>query len=887
MRNGHFGAGRVAYALAAIAAVAALSFVLIGRAPRAEATVSGKRGLKARYDQFAGGDDVTAAVRDRSRELVRVEISSAADREKAASVGRIVQDLGVYVLVSVKKGSRELASAGPAIQRVETSISLPGRRFDPLAEPSGISWKSREGLSGGKRYFVVQFAGNATDDWLDSVRDAGGEILQYVPNQAFFVYADDAAAARIAGHSRVRWIGEYAAEDRIPDVLRSQISNKLDNTGLSRSISPLEMTRGGAAVFDVAVFARADINEVAGELLATTGGTIRNLINLPNNYFNIIRVEVPIASVDSVASIPDVVRIDAWSTPTAEDEKAAQIVAGNYTGPTSISGPGYDPFTQFGVNGSNVTVSVVDDGVAIPGDGGFYLTAANSVDGPLRGSTAGAQGHGHLNASIIAGDSPFSGVDAQGYNYGLGIARKSNIINIPFLRAGYTGAEADCYNDTVATAGPNGVLGSISNNSWGSGTNSNQYDSYAAQFDGFARDASTGPSIDPVLLVFSAGNSGASGLTRPKVAKNLIAVASSENLRGNLDSGADSIEDISSFSSRGLASDGRVKPDIAAPGQAITGGRAGADALFGNIDAAHRWSSGTSHAAPQVAGAAALFTQFWKAGNGGANPSPALTKAAILLSGQEMMGVGATTPLPNGGEGWGRVNMKYMMDANSSFLRVNQSRALSNVGETYSVTGSVASSVKPTRVALVWTDPPAVASPALLNNLDLSVSVNGVTYKGNVFSGGSSAAGGSFDTLNNVENVWLPAGIPAGAQFTITVTATALNGDGILGNADTTDQHFGLVAYNFTQSAPVQFFSVSGRAVSQSGIGVSGAYITLTDPSNAIRLARTNLFGFYSFANVQGGQSYTVRAASKRYAFNSEVSVLVGTNVTNLNFIAN
>ena len=72
----------------------------------------------------------------------------------------------------------------------------------------------------------------------------------------------------------------------------------------------------------------------------------------------------------------------------------------------------------------------------------------------------------------------------------------------------YSGAESDAYNDTVITAGPNSVLGSISNNSWGNGTNLNVYDSYTAQFDGFVRDASAAGSIDPILLVFSAGNSG-------------------------------------------------------------------------------------------------------------------------------------------------------------------------------------------------------------------------------------------------------------------------------------------------------------------------------------------------------------------------------------------
>src|SRR4029434_6956099 len=124
--------------------------------------------------------------------------------------------------------------------------------------------------------------------------------------------------------------------------------------------------------------------------------------------------------------------------------------------------------------------------------------------------------------------------------------------------------------------------------------------------------------------------------------------------------------------------------------------------------------------------------------------------------------------------------------------------------------GQVADSTKPVRITLVWTDPPASADPALVNDLDLQVNVGGNFYRGNVFTNGVSTTGGTADTKNNVETVFLPVGIPAGSFVAVGVTSVALIGNGVLGNADSTDQQFAIVAYNFQSltpppAAPVDF----------------------------------------------------------------------------------
>ncbi|HJU39802.1 MAG TPA: hypothetical protein VJ724_09530, partial [Tahibacter sp.] len=85
-------------------------------------------------------------------------------------------------------------------------------------------------------------------------------------------------------------------------------------------------------------------------------------------------------------------------------------------------------------------------------------------------------------------------------------------------------------------------------------------------------------------------------------------------------------------------------------------------------------------------------------------------------------------------------------------------------------------------------------NPALVNNLDLEVTTGGTTYRGNVMAAGASTAGGVADVLNNVENVFLPAG--TNGPLSVVVRATTLPGDGIPGSGDATDQDFALVCDN-------------------------------------------------------------------------------------------
>lgn len=201
-----------------------------------------------------------------------------------------------------------------------------------------------------------------------------------------------------------------------------------------------------------------------------------------------------------------------------------------------------------------------------------------------------------------------------------------------------------------------------------------------------------------------------------------------------------------------------------------------------------------------------------------------------------MTGVGAGGNLPSNSQGMGRMDLGRAFDGVQR-LGTDQTQTFGSTGQTFQVTGSVATTSQPFRVTLAWSDAPGptTGSP-VVNNLDLEVTINGQTFRGNVFSGANSATGSVADPRNNAESVFLPAG--TSGNFTVTVRAANIAGDGVPGNADTTDQDFALVIYN----------GVSGPPPPPT-IGVSPASLSFTATAGGSNPANQTI----SITNTGGG----------------------------------
>lgn len=446
-----------------------------------------------------------------------------------------------------------------------------------------------------------------------------------------------------------------------------------------------------------------------------------------------------------------------------------------------------------------------------------YTTYADKYDD--------TEAHGTHVAGTVAGFSLNNYGDPKRYN---GMAYDAKI---SFFDIGNTGQSSLTIPNNINTAMfaimyAQGAR--IMSNSWGS--EDNAYSANSLQVDQFMLKH------PDALVLFAAGNNGTNADTTnaiynsvgaPATCKSGISVGAGLNDHqswlafGGTDSSFN-FNNIADFSSKGPTADGRLKPDLMAPGWWTSSAAGGPTAnsvspvpLNASYHCNLRILRGTSMSTPTVAGHAVLVRQYFLQGfypSGRPNPkdsfipSGALLKAMLIHSGQPMQNVLSATAdsssfttkvtkllpvtgYPSNEQGYGRIQMDKVLNFAASstapislFVRgaaFNSSKyyvALNRThsSQSYSFTTGPAPINYQIRVTLVWTDATGssgTTTSVMLNKLGVSVRQAGTNkvfhpYGAQKLSTNSFASTGSVQVID----ILLPSG---STTYIVIVNTTA------------------------------------------------------------------------------------------------------------------
>jgi len=605
----------------------------------------------------------------------------------------------------------------------------------------------------GSRLFLIQFQEHPLAAQRAELRTLGVDVLRYVPNDAFIARLTNASPDQVRALSYVRWVGPYLARHKIHPRL---------SAAWQRTNAPLAV--------NILLSPRATVGDIAG-----VRGLLESVV-----YESHLRQGVIVRGVLAPAALEKLANLEAvlWIEPAPRrklvDEAASKLVGGD---DGKVATPTVTE--QRGFGGQGVLVCVADTGL----DTGNTNTMHPDVRGRVTGFiyypplTDGSDGYGHGThcAGIVAGNAATGETDPySGAWYGLGVADGASLFIERIFDANANEVSPAPSDETLTQdAVRNGAQ--IGANSWGNDVQG-EYDTDASQFDELVRDAdSVTPGDQPYILEFSAGNAGPDSQTldSPASGKNVIATGASENATNYYaelyDLYADGPDTVADFSSCGPCEDGRIKPDLIAPGTWIASMASSAATneaaiAWTVIDSNYVYMGGTSMSGPAAAGGAAAFVQYYLSTHTNVMPSPALVKAALINSASELNeDDGGPGPIPNMQEGWGRVNLTNLIESQRQFQYVDQTVLLST-GEVYQQHTFVGQSNQSLKITLAYTDVAGFpgAIPALVNELNLEVvGPDGTLYRGNQFADGESVPNPvSVDSLNNVQAVHLAQPLP-------------------------------------------------------------------------------------------------------------------------------
>ncbi|WP_165847631.1 S8 family serine peptidase [Ammonifex thiophilus] len=527
-----------------------------------------------------------------------------------------------------------------------------------------------------------------------------------------------------------------STSSRVSGAEQKAVAGKVDRP--EKKLSP-ELEKPGTGPKRVTVLFRdASSKERLASWVKEKGGRV---LRGTEGAGTALEVILPAEALSALASDPAV----EWVEPTYErrflSDRAAGVIA---SAPLRV--PGF--VLPQGLDGKGEVVGIADNGLD-KGD-------INDLPPPFRGKVqllrswgggglADPTGHGTQLAGIVAGRGErFPGIAPGAHIYFQAIAGPDGKTPNPPADLGDLFAPAYAAGVRVELCG------------WGGGEA--RYGAAAFQIDRFCY-------LHPDFLpVFAAGNGGPApgSLTAEACAKNALVVGATENPRPLF--GTYDPTKVADISSRGPTQDGRLKPDLVAPGTGVIGpcSRLVTSNLPGNPF--YLRGDGTSQAAAVAAGGALLVREYLKQ-EGYLSPPAALIKA-LLINGARWLG-----DKPNNATGYGLLDVGGTVLAlkEGTFRWATPAKGISS-GEKVTFWFPVTDPTRPLKVTLCWTDPPAPpgSSEALVNDLDLVVyGPGGQRFLGNDFEGR-----GLPDHRSNVEQVVIPRPLPGSYRIEVTARRT-------------------------------------------------------------------------------------------------------------------
>lgn len=534
---------------------------------------------------------------------------------------------------------------------------------------------------GAETHVLIQFDRSPDADTRGKLATLGIRLVGYIPENTYFASVPRSADALAVAEAGVAWLGAIYPADKGPRWWQT--------TGVGLWALHLDDT----ADLRVKCFEASDCAGVSAAVAAMGGRNIVVSEGLPQ-----IALTLEVSRIGDLLALDEVRWVEETPPPA---QPFLDSVRTNIQAQALQEAP-------YGLSGAGVAVGVWDVGVVdTHSDFAGRLTIANP------GGPDGVRLHATHVAGIVGGSGSGSARWGGYANQWRGVAPGVHI---------YSYDTEQSASEHVGAIRTNHVV--ISQNSWGVTIGSffgncdlyGDYSFNAPEYDQIVNGSAFGGRVS---VVFAAGNGRKDGgaecttdvyflIGPPGTAKNVITVGAINSDNNTM----------TAFSSWGPVQDGRLKPDLVAPGS-----QASVD--FGvtstGTNNTYTVTSGTSMAAPAVSGAIALLVEDFHSRYNGQDPLPSTVKG-LLLHTAEDLGVGTTgcAKGPDFASGYGRLQAKAAVDhfRTGGFL-VGQVLH----GQTNSYTLTVPDATPMVKVTLVWDDAAGAdnASVALVNDLDLVV----------------------------------------------------------------------------------------------------------------------------------------------------------------------